>query len=272
MGTGADVFDRYVSILGVEAEEPSLEHLSALVRAQVIRVPFENISKIWLKKSRGATSIPSLGEHLDGIEKHNFGGTCYANNPYFALLLRHLGYQVSICGADMSKPDVHVVSLVDLDGQQYLVDVGYAAPFFAPIPRDLDLAQNIPFGRHRYVLHPQDDRGRSRMDHLRDGEIIHGYVVNPTPRGIGHFGHVIRNSYSDSATFMNVAVIERFFPDRSVRIHNLTVTESTPDSSTTTHLEGKDELIAAIGLHCGFPADITGQVISEISLQADIYS
>jgi arylamine N-acetyltransferase len=222
----SDTFERYLSLLEVESVSPSLDHLKRLVRAQITRVPFENISKLYFKKTQGAAFIPTLEEHLDGIKRYNFGGTCYANNPYFSELLRHLGYDVTICGADMTRPDVHVVSVVRLEGREYLVDVGYGAPFFEPMARDLDQELEIVFGKNRYVLHPQDGQGRSRMDHFRDGELIHGYVVTPTPRGVDHFAEVIRHSYSNEATFMNVVVVERFFPERSVRFHNLTLTES----------------------------------------------
>jgi arylamine N-acetyltransferase len=268
----AAVFDRYLSILGVAREPPTLEHLRRLVRAQIVRVPFENISKLWLKWCLGATSIPSLEEHLDGIEHFNFGGTCYANNPYFAQLLCHLGFDVKTCGADMSNPDVHVVSIVNIENREYLVDVGYGAPFFEPIPRDLDRVHEIAFGRSRFRLHPRDANGRSRMDHLKDDELIHGYVVNPTPRQIDHFSEVIRDSYSTTATFMNVVVIERFEADRSIRIHNLTLTESTPTGAITTQLADKKDLARAIVGHCGFPFEIVREAIAEIALEADIYS
>jgi arylamine N-acetyltransferase len=270
--TRPDTYDRYLSILGVEPEPPSLEHLRRLVRAQIIRVPFENISKLYLKKAHGASYIPRLEEHLDGMERHNFGGTCYANNPYFAELLRNLGYDVAMCGADMSNPDVHVVSIVRLEGREYLVDVGYGAPFYEPMARDLDREQEIVFGRNRYVLHPQDGKGRSRMDHFRDNELIHGYVVNPVPRELGHFDDIIRDSYSDAATFMNVVVVERFFADRSLRLHNFTLTESTPDGATTSHLADREELAATLEELCGFPIDIVREATADIALEADIYS
>ena len=265
-------FERYLSILGIEAAPPSLDHLSALVRAQLTRVPFENISKLYLKKMQGASYIPSLEQHLEGIERFSFGGTCYANNPYFYELLQHLGYDIKLCGADMSKPDVHVVSIVRLAGREYLVDVGYGAPFFEPMARDLDSEHEIVFGRNRYVLHPQEERGRSRMDHFRDGRLIHGYAVRPVPRQIEHFNKVIRDSYSDAATFMNVVVIERFFPDRSVRFHNFTLTESTPEGATATRLADHDELIDAVEHHIGIPSDIVREAIDDIALEADIYS
>ncbi len=270
--TIAETFKRYLSILGVEPRPPSLDHLRRLVNAQIIQVPFENISKLYLRKARNASYIPTLEEHLDGIERYHFGGTCYANNPHFAELLRHCGYDVDLCGADMTRPDVHVVSVVRLKGREYLVDVGYGAPFFAPMARDLEKKHEIVFGRNLYALHPQDEQGRSRMDQVHDGKLIHGYVAKPEPREIDHFAEVIRDSYSDAATFMNVVVVERFFPDRSVRIHNFTLTESTQDNSTTTHLANKKELVEAIEHHCGFPADLVREAITDIALEADIYS
>jgi arylamine N-acetyltransferase len=268
----SDTFERYLSILGVRKEPPSFDHLKRLVHAQITLVPFENISKLWLRKTQGATTIPDLEEHLDGIERHNFGGTCYANNPYFAELLRSLGYEVAMCGADMSNPDVHVVSVIRLDGREYLVDVGYGAPFFEPMARDLDHELEIVFGRNRYVLRRQDERRRSRMEHFRDDELIHGYVVNPEPRGIDHFQEIIRHSYTAEATFMNVIVIERFFQDRAVRFHNLTLTESSRDRASTTELADRTELAAAIEYHCGFPPQIVYEVVADVELEADIYS
>jgi N-hydroxyarylamine O-acetyltransferase len=266
------VFNRYLSILGIDAEPPGIDHLNRLVRAQLIRVPFENISKLWLKKTRGAASIPSLTEHLDGIEGSNFGGTCYANNPYFYELLRHLGYDVSLCGADMSKADVHVVSIVRIEGREFLVDVGYGAPFFEAMPRDLDRDLDIRFGRSRYALRPQDDLGRSRMDMYRDGDLVHGYLAKPEPRKIDDFEEVIRDSYSDAATFMNALVVERFTDGGSVRFHNLKMSETTRDTTTTTELAGREHLVGMVERHCGIAADVVREAIDGIQLEADIYS
>jgi arylamine N-acetyltransferase len=63
----------------------------------------------------------------------------------------------------MSAPDVHMVNIVTLDGRPYLADVGYAAPFLAPLPLDLAQDQEIAWGRERYVLKPRDAAGRSLL-------------------------------------------------------------------------------------------------------------
>lgn len=269
--TSPSVFERYLEILGVEAAPPSLGHLRRLTTAQLQHVPFENISKLYLKKTQGATFVPSLEEHLDGIEQHHFGGTCYANNPYFFQLLEHLGYEVTLCGADMSDPDCHIVSRVELGRRQYLVDVGYGAPFFEPLPRDLDEPHEILYGSCRYVLEPQDGEGQSRLKMFRDGELTHGYLAKPKPREIAFFEETIMDSYRDTATFMNTVVVERYSPGRSVRIHNLSMTESTPKTSKTTPLADHEELARAIENRCGISADLVRVAIKGVALEGDIY-
>ena len=264
-------FGRYLGILGLAAGPPDLEHLRALVAAQLMRVPFENVSKLYLKKRFGAMSAPTLEEHLDGIERFRFGGTCYANNPHFYALLRQLGYDVALCGADMSRPDVHVVSIVRLGAREHLVDVGYGAPFYGPLPRDLESDFEIRFGDCRYVLSPRDEAGRSRLEVFRGGRDLHGYLAKPVPREIGEFQTVIADSYRETATFMNAVVVERFFLGRSVRIHNLSVTESTPDGATTTRLADRDALIQAIEAHAGIPADVVREATEGVRLDADLY-
>lgn len=237
-----------------------------------MRVPFENISKLFLKKTRGAVFAPSLEEHLDGIEQHRFGGTCYANNPHFFSLLRHLGYEARLCGADMTNPDAHIVSMVELEGREYLVDVGYAAPFFEPLPRDLEKPHEVRFGASRYVLEPQDASGRSRLRLIRGGREIHGYLAKSEAREISDFTDGIRNSYRSRATFMSTLVVERFFPGRSLRIHNLTLTESLPESASTTRIADREELATVVEQTCGIPAGIVRQAIVGVDLEGDIYT
>jgi arylamine N-acetyltransferase len=267
----AEPFGRYLGILGVAAGPPDLDRLSSLVAAQLVRVPFENVSKLYLKKRHGAKSAPTLEEHLDGIERCRFGGTCYANNPHFYALLRRLGYDVALCGADMSRPDVHLVMIVRLGGREHLVDVGFAAPFYGPLPRDLESDLEIRFGETRYVLSPRDEAGCSRMTVSRGGRRVHGYLAKPKARELGEFQTVIAESYHETATFMNAVVVERFFPGRSVRIHNLSLSESTPDGATTTRLADRDDLVQAIEAHAGISADIVRQATEGVRLDGDIY-
>ncbi len=266
-----DLLERYLRLLGVPRGPPSPDGLRKLVRAHLCRVPFENISKLYYMRHLGLRGLPSLELFLDGIEQFNFGGTCYPNNYYFYQLLANLGYQATLCGADMTNPDVHLVSMVELENRQYLVDVGYGAPFVTPLPRDSATDQVITLGRDRYVLKPQDAAGRSRLEFHRDGNLKHGYVAKPTPRQIGEFERVIADSYRDEATFMNAILLARFCPDRSLVIHNLTVIEYEGTVSSARTVADRSELAQVISECFGIPQRVTMDVVNGLVSLGDAW-
>jgi N-hydroxyarylamine O-acetyltransferase len=267
-----DNCNRYLRLLGVDAESPSTEALRRLVLAHMVRVPFENITKLVRWKTAGRCEIPSLAEYLDGIEQNHFGGTCYTNNYYLNQLLVYLGYEVRLCGADMNRPDVHMVSLVSVEGREFLVDVGYAAPFIEPLLRDLSEDFAVALGSDRYVLRPQDAEGRSRMELHRDGTLRHSYVVKPEPKRLADFDQAIAESFRPAATFMNAILIVRFDVDQSYLIHNMELIETHGKSSRRSTFHTIDELVEGIHDIFGMPADIVRRALDGFSFQGDAWS
>ena len=263
---------RYLAALGVPQREPSIDALRELVAAHLTRVPFENISKLHNRKHHGLTTLPPIELYLDGIQRYHFGGTCYSNNFHFYTLLTALGYDVKLCGADMTHPDVHLVILATLDSHEYLVDAGYGAPFLAPLPRDLTTDYVIALGRDRYVLKPQDSSLRSRLEIYRDGQPLHGYLVKPAPRRIEEFAQVIADSFRPSATFLNALLLVRFYPDRALLIHNLTLVESHGSESAVHQLGSCDELVAKVADLFGMPRAIVAEVVSELGELQDVWT
>ena len=108
--------DRYLRLLGIQGIPAGLAGLREIVARHLCRVPFENVSKLTLFGREGAGRVTTISEFLDGIENYDLGGTCYTNNPYLAELLQALGYDADLLGADMTKPDVHTVIRVRIDG------------------------------------------------------------------------------------------------------------------------------------------------------------
>ena len=108
--TPADIVERYLRLLGVQRKAPSLEGLRELVRVRLFRVLFGNVSNLHYSKHLGLRILPAFEVSLEGIERFNFGETCYPNNSYFWQLLSNLGYGAILCGASMSDPDVHLES------------------------------------------------------------------------------------------------------------------------------------------------------------------
>ncbi|HUI09331.1 MAG TPA: arylamine N-acetyltransferase [Bacteroidota bacterium] len=260
----AAAIDRYLRLLNVPAGKPTLDLLRKIVRAHLKRVPFENISKLWYARTPGYAGLPGVDRFLEGIGQYGFGGTCYSNNHYLNLLLAALGFDARLCGADMSRPDVHVVTMVKLPEGEFLVDGGYAAPFLEPLPLFSAGPVDVSLGYERYVLHPRDARGRSRLDLFRDGALKHGYTAKPEARDIAEFTGVIGDSFRPEATFMNAVVVTRFEDDRSLVLHNRTLIESRGTVSTRRELSGRSDVIAALEERFGMPSRISDAALPDM--------
>jgi N-hydroxyarylamine O-acetyltransferase len=260
-----DSLNRFVKLLDINLQSKGVKELKNIVGTFMRRVPFENISKLYYKKHHHLQYLPDFDMYLDGIEKYNFGGTCYSNNYYLNLLLHHLGYDAKLCGADMSTPDAHLVNVVSIEKTRFLVDAGYAAPFLVPLPLDLDTDHTVVLGRDRYVLKPRDKNGNSKMMLYREGKHIHGYLVKPIAREIDYFNNAIEDSFRDNSTFMNSLLAVRFYSNSSIVINNMTLIESEGTESRKSILEDRNEITHAVEKHFSIPGNIVKTAISEIT-------
>jgi N-hydroxyarylamine O-acetyltransferase len=249
----------YLALLGLDAVRADFDGLKQVVRRHLITVPFENISKR-LYGYQGATTFPDLDTWLHDIEAYRFGGTCYANNYHLYGLLRHLDFDIRLCGADMAhRQDVHLASMVVCEGREYIVDCGFGAPFFQPLPRDLLLPQVISLGKERFVVQPQDSAGMSRVEQYESGELRYGYALKPVPRELREFRQVIADSYAADAFFMKKLCIMRFSEHGSVSLRNQSLTHNIDGTSATVTV-GDDQLPGVVQDEFGIPADIVLRV------------
>lgn len=264
------IFDKYLSLLEQKREDPSLEYLHKIVKSHLIKVPFENISKLLFKK-KGMNTIPTFTGYLDGIAKYNFGGTCYSINYYLYLLLQHLGFDIKLCGCDMKNPDVHLISMVTIENREFVVDGGYAAPFLEPIPRDLKSDYLINTGNEKYILKPQNINGTSLLEQYHNGELKHWYTAKPQARKIEEFEQVIKDSYIGQAMFMNAILITRFFENGSVVLRNLNLTERVDGKTTLAKIDFED-IPELVNKKFGMPAELVKKAISRLSELKDTWS
>ena len=265
------LYHRFLAILGVSLQPPTYSFLSQLIRIHLSAIPFENISKLYYRSRFGLQQIPPFDMYLEGIEKHHFGGTCYSNNYYFFKLLQFLGYRVQLCAADMKNPGSHMVTRVSLDQQDYLVDVGYAAPFAKPVQLDSDLEQRIIFGRDCYIFKPAGNVGTELLMY-RDGSHKHGYTVRPDPRSLEDFSEVIAGSFHPGSTFFQSILLTKFDHERFLMIHNMELVESTPAQSAVHPISDLDELARIIEMRFRIKRSISREVIAGMDLTSDAWS
>ncbi len=263
------LFKRYLALLKIRKRMPSYKALKELISAQMMRIPFENVSKLYYRKHQNLRGLQTLEQYLNGIEQHNFGGTCYSNNYFLHLLLIYLGYDVMLCGADMSEPDVHLVNIVSLNGREFLADTGYAAPFMEPLPLDLKQDFIVALGNQKYVLRPKDKYGNSQLELYQDNQLRHGYKVKPIHQKIEYFSRVIEESFQNPSVFMNSLLMVRSFPNRSIRIHNFSVIESKGADYNVYQFKNREELSKVIEEKFSISQDIVSEVIEKLEFHED---
>src|SRR4051812_29016960 len=88
--------ERYLALLGVEREAPSLPALGRLLRAHLDTVPFENVTSILRRHAHpGLGPVSDLDREtvLQNWEARAGGGVCFEVTEMFSTLLTGLGYQ-----------------------------------------------------------------------------------------------------------------------------------------------------------------------------------
>ncbi|RBM10953.1 arylamine N-acetyltransferase [Streptomyces sp. PT12] len=130
--------DAYLSSLGwTGPAEPTAQTLRELHKRHMIRVAFDNSAHAKLGTSILNDIDIDLDATFDEIVIGGRGGVCFELSGLFRRLLTELGYDVIILSAGARGasgefgPDLeHFFLGVHLDGDLWLVDVGFAGPSF----------------------------------------------------------------------------------------------------------------------------------------------
>ena len=237
----------------MEGLPSGFDGLRAVVRAHLLRVPFENVSKLLLFDREGQGRFFTLPEFVDGIEHQDLGGTCYGANPFLGDLLRALGYEADLHGANMPRGhNVHTWLRVRIDSRAYHVDVGYGGPFREPISLDR-LPFEIAEGENRYLFAREPQGEGYEMAVFSRGERVHGYIVHGPPRPLDFFTPAMQNSFRSDAAFLNCLRICRFFDDHSVTLLNSELTINHGTAAERRQLNSLAEVEAALAAEFEMP-------------------
>ncbi|MFB7589846.1 arylamine N-acetyltransferase [Streptomyces sp. NPDC056169] len=173
--------DAYLARIG--ARRPARADGAALRELHVrhlLSVPFENLS-IHL----GEDIVLDEKALVDKVVAGRRGGFCYEINTTFAVLLRELGYRVSLLQArvidgegKLGIPYDHMALLVETaDGERWLADVGFGDHSHHPLAFDERGDQADPGGVFRIQEAAGGDVGD--LDVLRDGKPQYRLEVRP---------------------------------------------------------------------------------------------
>jgi N-hydroxyarylamine O-acetyltransferase len=165
------------------AGEPTatLEGVTALMRQQLHTVPFENLD---VQAGKRVSLDP---EHIvEKIIGQRRGGYCYEINGLFSMALAALGVtHIWVAARPMfypaRRPKTHMAVVVQLQGRQYLCDLGFGSyGITAPLALDT-LDEPVLQGHDQFKLSRQSD-GDLLLQAWVDGAWANQYAFDLTPQ------------------------------------------------------------------------------------------
>lgn len=252
--------DAYLARIGYDIGQDGelaadLRTLTALHRAHVAAVPFENLDVALGRQI--PLDLKSLQAKL--VERRR-GGYCYEQNSLFAAALEQIGFQVAGRGArNRSRgttlpPVTHALLAVTVEGEQWLADVGFGwqGPL-EPVPlRD---GARVEQGGWTFGIGVEEE-GVHVLRSLRPEGWQDLYAFAPQSLYPGDF--TVMNHYSSShpqSRFLGQVVVQQ--PSAGVRRALLRDSLSTvrTDGSTGERIVGVAELAATLEAEFGIELD-----------------
>ncbi|MCC6612820.1 MAG: arylamine N-acetyltransferase [Anaerolineae bacterium] len=167
---------------------PDLATLQALHECHMRSTPFENLD-IHLKRP----IVLDEARLYDKIVGDQRGGFCYELNAAFAMLLRALGYDVTLVSARVWNGQAfgpafdHMALIVQLD-EPWLADVGFGDSSLRPLRFAPDVTQSD--GLRDYRLIAGGDEWIMQERDRETGDWTHGYTFTTAPRKLDDYAEM----------------------------------------------------------------------------------
>ena len=213
---------------------PDFETLRALHRAHGLAIPYENFD---VQLKRPITTDPRAA--FEKIVNRKRGGWCYEMNGTFGLVLEAIGFKVTRLSGQGAEPDSHLVLNVDLDGQTYVADVGFA---------------DGPIEPYALVEGPFSQGGFDyRLEFLEGGWRLHNHKFGAVP-GFAAFGPdepamAARCQWLQTApesAFVQNTTVFRRLPVGFISLIGRTLRTITPDGVAREDIPSADDYVATL--------------------------
>lgn len=235
------IVDAYLRRIGAtRPERPDVATLRDLHLRHLRTVPFENLS-IHL----GEDIVLEEKPLLDKVVRARRGGFCYEINATFAVLLRELGFTVTLLqgrgfgpGGRLGIPYDHMAVLVETGGERWLADVGFGDHSHFPLALDERGDQKDPGGTFRIVETEEGD-----LDVLRNGKAH--CRLETRPRVLGDFtaGAWYHRTSPDSH-FTRSLICSRLTEEGRITLSGLKLVTHVNGERTERMLESEEEVRA----------------------------
>lgn len=221
-----------------------LTALTALHRAHVLAIPFENLDVQF-----GTPPALDPSAIFVKLVTERRGGWCYEQNGLFARALGALGFTVTRMSGGVMRAlrgevtmGSHLCLKVSVDGTDYLCDVGFGSSQIAP----------LPLAEHDWTAAPLTGRIARTSDGLWQFEIVTGpmplsYDFADAPADEARLAALCDWQGRDAeSVFVQNLVVQQRTPDGHLMLRGKVLTHSGPDGATVRELSSAEELVAVL--------------------------
>jgi N-hydroxyarylamine O-acetyltransferase len=185
-----DITDQYTQTLGLARSKPDMAFLNAISERHVAQFAFSSIGP--LLGDELPLDTASLYERIVGRRR---GGYCFEQNGFMYEVLDDLGFSVNlylarvIYNQDIHPGLTHRITLVEINGLHFVVDVGFG-PLGPASPISMSGEESHETFRTFRIAEPRP--GEFHMQTLKDGAFFSLYRFELARYGqadceVGHF-------------------------------------------------------------------------------------
>lgn len=238
--------DAYFERIGYSGPRtPDLATLTAMMRAHVGAIPFENIDV--QMGVRSSTALPGI---FDKLVTRRRGGWCYENNGLFGWALRELGFEVRrVSGGVMrvARGDAalgnHLTLIVTIGGTPWLVDVGFGGSMAEPVALAAATGDQPPFA----ISLTQQPDGYWRFEERYGTAEPFSYDFLADPADEDLFSRQCLTQQTDAGSvFVQNLVVQQRQGDRHVSLRGRVLLERWAGGQSKRRLTDEEEFVAML--------------------------
>ena len=233
-----------------ETVNTTIESLASIQNAQLMTIPFENFD-ICLNKKISLEPESIIAKLL----RNKRGGYCFELNALLLMALRSFGFSARTLLARVhlsGKPGgrSHQITLVEMNGEQWLVDAGFGALTPArPIP--LIYKQPITSNQQTYQLIEDALFGYMLQSRHEDNwSNLYSFDLGHVCAGDIEFGNHFTSTH-DSSRFVHSRVASLKLENGLITLLNYTLKKRQGNDEEVIELEENESYLDALALHFG---------------------
>ena len=208
----------YFDTIDIKKKELSLEFVHEIQKKHLSHFSFNSIAVLL-----GQEIFLDIEKIVEKLVVQRRGGYCFEHNALMYEILRFLGFDVRLLvgkvlnNQHIDVPKTHRITLLNFEGKEYLIDVGFGA-YCPRFP--VEISSLSEYDTHRLVK-TEDNNYQLEIPLQNKFFTLYQFNLNKYTQADCIMGNFYSSNYKN-AVFVNNLVISLIYEDRILSLRNKT--------------------------------------------------